>query len=64
MVNQLDATATETLATALSNNVNVDTMLANLTTFIPVVASVLIFSFTYRILKKIISGASKGKARI
>ena len=54
----------ETLVTNLANAVDTSTMLGNLAGFIPVVGAVLIFAFTYRVLRKIISGASKGKARI
>lgn len=52
------------LITALTTAVSTSTMLSTLTDFIPVVGSVLLFSFTYRVLKKIIGGASRGKARI
>ena len=54
----------EGLITKLTTAVSTDTMLSTLTDFIPVVGAVLIFAFTYRILRRVISGASKGKARI
>lgn len=52
------------LVTALTSAINTTTMFANLTSLIPVVGGVLLFAFTYRIIKKIITGAAKGKARI
>lgn len=52
------------LVTALTTAVSTNSMITNLTSLIPVVGSVLIFAFTYRVIRKIISGASKGKARI
>lgn len=52
------------LVTALQGVLNADQMFSNLTSLIPVVGGVLIFAFTYRIIKRMISGASRGKARI
>lgn len=52
------------LVTALQAAVSTNSMFANLTSLIPVVGGVLLFAFTYRIIKKIITGAAKGKARI
>lgn len=52
------------LITELTAAVSTSTMLSTLTDFIPVVGAVLIFAFTYRILRRVISGAAKGKARI
>lgn len=52
------------LVTALQGILNADQMFTNLTALIPVVGGVLIFAFTYRIIKRMITGASKGKARI
>lgn len=52
------------LVTALQGVLNADQMFTNLTSLIPVVGGVLIFAFTYRIIRRMISGASKGKARI
>lgn len=60
----LDATASESVATALSTAISTNTMFANLATFIPVVGGVLVFAFTYRIVRRIVSGAGKGKAKI
>lgn len=57
-------TPMQDLVTALTSAVNVNSMLSALTDFIPVVGAVLIFAFTYRVLRKIIKGASSGKARI
>lgn len=52
------------LVTALTTAVSTNNMLSTLTNFIPVVGAVLIFAFTYRVLRRVISGAAKGKARI
>lgn len=52
------------LVTALQSAISTDTMMANFTTLVPVIGGVLIFAFTYRIVKRIISGAQKGKARV
>lgn len=60
----LDATAMSNVVTALQSAITTDTMFTNLAALIPVVGGVLIFSFTYRIVKKIVKGAQKGKASI
>lgn len=57
-------TPMESLVTALTTAVSTSNMLSTLTSFIPVVGAVLVFAFTYRVLRRVISGASKGKARI
>lgn len=60
----MDATAMSGLATALQGILTTDSFMANLTTLVPVIGGVLIFAFTYRLVKKIIKGAAKGKANI
>lgn len=57
-------TVMESVVTALQGILTTDTMFTNLANLIPVVGGVLIFAFTYRIIRRIISGANKGKARI
>lgn len=57
-------TSMEAVVTALKGILTTDAMFTNLASLIPVVGGVLIFAFTYRIVKKIVSGASKGKAKI
>lgn len=52
------------LVTALQSILTTDAMFTNLSALIPVVGGVLIFAFTYRIVRRIVSGASKGKARV
>lgn len=52
------------VVTALQSILTTDAMFTNLAALIPVVGGVLIFAFTYRIVKKIVGGASKGKAKI
>ena len=59
-----DPTVIQQVATALQNAINTDSMFANLSTLIPVVGGVLLFAFTYRIIRKIVKGAQKGKASI
>lgn len=52
------------LVTALQSVLTTDAMFTNLSSLIPVVGGVLIFSFTYRIVRRIVSGASKGKTKV
>ena len=54
----------EGLVTALQGTLTTDAMFTNLTSLIPVVGGVLIFSFTYRIVRRIINKAQRGKASI
>ena len=60
----LDATAFETVVSNLQTAISTDAMFTNLGALIPVVGGVLIFAFTYRIIKKIVKGAQRGKASI
>ena len=57
-------TAMQAVVTALQSILTTDAMFTNLAALIPVVGGVLIFAFTYRIIKKIIGGAQAAKARI
>lgn len=57
-------TSMSSVVSALQSAVNTDAMFTNLGVLIPVVGGVLIFAFTYRIIRRIISGANKGKARV
>lgn len=57
-------TSMSALVTALQSILTTDAMFTNLSALIPVVGGVLIFAFTYRIVRRIVSGASKGKARV
>lgn len=52
------------VVTALQSILTTDAMFTNLAALLPVVGGVLIFAFTYRIIKKIIKGAQRGKASI
>jgi len=54
----------EGLATALQGILTTDKFFANLTTLVPVIGGVLIFAFTYRIVRRIVKGAQKGRANI
>ncbi len=64
LIGEVSATAMDGVVTALQGILTTDAMFTNLSKLIPVVGGVLIFAFTYRIIKKIIGGANKGKARI
>lgn len=57
-------TAMTDVVSALQGILTTNAMFTNLASLIPVVGGVLIFAFTYRIVRKIVSGASKGKAKI
>ena len=54
----------EGLVTALKTVLTTDAMFANLTALVPVIGGVLLFAFTYRSVRKMISKASRGKAGI
>lgn len=54
----------EGLATALKGILTTDAFMANLTTLVPVIGGVLVFAFTYRLVRRIVSGSQKGKAKI
>lgn len=57
-------TSMSSVVSALQTAISTDAMFTNLGVLIPVVGGVLIFAFTYRIIRRIIGGANKGKARI
>ena len=57
-------TAMSSVVSALEEILTTDAMFTNLAALIPVVGGVLIFAFTYRIIKRIVKGAQSGKARI
>lgn len=59
-----DPTGIQALVAALQSAINADTMFSNLALVIPVIGGVLVFAFMYYIVKKVIKGAAKGKARI
>lgn len=52
------------VVTALQGILTTDAMFTNLAALIPVVGGVLIFAFTYRIIRRVVKGAQGGKARI
>lgn len=54
----------EALVTALKSILTTDAFMANLTALVPVIGGVLIFAFTYRLVRKLIKGSQKGKANI
>ena len=57
-------TAMSNVVTALQSILTTDAMFTNLAALIPVVGGVLIFAFTYRIVRRIVSKAQKGKATV
>lgn len=57
-------TSMSAVVTALTSILTTDAMFTNLAALIPVVGGILIFSFTYRIIRKMITGAQRGKARV
>lgn len=57
-------TAMNSVVTALQSILTTDAMFTNLSALIPVVGGVLIFSFTYRIIRRIVGKGQKGKAAI
>lgn len=59
-----ETTAMSAVVTALTSILTTDAMFTNLAALIPVVGGVLIFAFTYRIIRKVIGGAQRGKAKI
>ena len=58
------ATTMTGVVSALKDILTTDAMFTNLASLIPVIGGVLIFAFTYRIIKRVVSGAQKGKARV
>ena len=59
-----DPTPMQAVVTALQSILTTDQMFTNLAALIPVVGGVLIFAFTYRIIRKIVGGAQRAKAKI
>lgn len=57
-------TSMSAVVTALQGILTTDAMFTNLAALIPVVGGVLIFAFTYRIIRRIVKGAQGGKARV
>lgn len=57
-------TPMQTLVTALTSILTFDNLMSNFTALVPVVGGVLIFALTYRIVRRLISGAAKGKAKV
>lgn len=57
-------TAMSSVVSALQGILTTDAMFTNLAALIPVIGGILIFSFTYRVIRRMISGAQKGKSKI
>lgn len=60
----MNETSMTGVVTALQSAINTDAMFTNLGVLIPVVGGLLIFAFTYRIIRRIVKGAGKGKANV
>lgn len=60
----LDATGMSDLVTALQGILTTDAFMGALSALVPVIGGVLLFAFVYRITRKLVKGASKGKANI
>ena len=52
------------LVSALQGILTTDSFMANFTSLVPVIGGVLVFAFTYRVVRKIIKGAQRGKANV
>lgn len=59
-----NTTAMQSVVTALQSILTTDAMFTNLAALIPVLGGILIFAFTYRLIRRMTGGAQKGKARI
>lgn len=57
-------TSMSSVVTALQSAISTDAMFTNLASLIPVVGGLLIFAFTYRIIRRIVKGAGRGKANV
>lgn len=57
-------TSMSSVVTALQSILTTDAMFTNLASLIPVIGGVLIFAFTYRVIRRVVTGAQKGKAKI
>lgn len=58
------ATAMTGVVTALQGILTTDSMFANLAALIPVVGGLLVFAFTYRIIRRMIKGAKYADVRV
>lgn len=58
-----ETTAMSSVVTALQSILTTDAMFTNLAALIPVVGGVLIFAFTYRIIRRIVNGSQKEEQR-
>lgn len=60
----MENTGLSGLATALQGILTTDAFMTSLTALVGVIGGVLLFAFVYRIVRRLISGAQKGKAKI
>lgn len=60
----MENTGLSGLATALQGILTTDAFMTSLTALVGVIGGVLLFAFVYRIVRRLIGGAQKGKAKI
>lgn len=60
----LEGSSLDGLATALQSAISTNTMVTNVTALVGFIGGLVIFAFTYRLVKKAVQGASKGKAKM
>lgn len=60
----LEVAGMSDLVTALQGILTTDAFMGALSALVPVIGGVLLFAFVYRITRKLVKGASKGKANI
>lgn len=56
--------AMSSVVTALQGILTTEQMFTNLAALIPVLGGLLIFSFTFRLIKNMVNGAQKGRAKL
>ena len=59
-----EATGMSGLVTALEGILTTDAFMGALTALVPVIGGVLVFAFVYRITRKLVKGAQRGKANL
>ena len=54
----------DSIATSLETNITPDALWGAILPFAGIVGTLVVFSFCYRVIKRIISGAGKGKGKV
>lgn len=60
----MDASNQQTFITALTTGVTAEQFWSNVAPFGAFIATMVVFAFGYRVVRKVISGAGKGRAKI